>query len=183
GADDPPTLLTMFWNRSLSSIALLDGVPAVDAFGADPIHVASDGTLLAGRRVLRAPILFQSFAATAIFAGADHLGRGASFDLWRPRGAARLTLYARGRYDDGWLANRGRITVWPGNGNRLTLQLSLPDGKEPTTLKLDGPGVAATIRLAGGARTTFTTCVPSGGPWTVRFRTPKPSYLVDGRFV
>lgn len=175
----------LFWNRSVSRVVLLPGAEATDAFGATPVTVTGDGRMVAGRRPITGPILFESFAARAELTGVRFVGRGVSLDLYRPVGTPRLSLLVAGLYTDGWLAHAGRLTVWPDGSGRtdgtLTLRLFLPKDTQLTPMIFTAPGLERTVLVpSGGSRTVV--FHPSGKhPWVLHYRTTKHPYLDDGR--
>jgi dolichyl-phosphate-mannose-protein mannosyltransferase len=175
----------LFWNRSLRSVYLLDGAGAIDAFGSPRVHAVSDGRLVSGKRTLRGPLLISNYAVRAQLSGAASVAHGAYYELWRPFATPRLALFVGGLYHDGWLAQRGHITVWPARDGRirgvLSLQLSLPPmpQSERTVLQLRGPGVARRIAVLPGKSMVLTFRISHRGPWTLKFHTNRPGYL-DG---
>jgi hypothetical protein len=179
----------LFWNESLKHLYFLDEASPIDAFGAARTHAARDGRLVSGGRTLRGPLLISNFAVRVRLSGAVTVARGANYELWRPLGVPRFALFAGGLYHDGWLAEAGRITVWPARDGRvrgtLTLPLSLPPKPraERTVLQLRGPGVTRKVVVLPGKSVVLRFHVSQQGPWTLKFHTNRPGFLSDGRAV
>jgi hypothetical protein len=175
----------LFWNRSVTGVALLKGAPPTDAFGADQIRVGDDGSLLVHERPLRRPVLLESYGVRAVFRGAELVARGSSLELWRPIGTPRLAFLASGLFYDGWLARTGSVTVWPDASGRargsLTLRLSLPADAERMPLHFRAPGVDRTVSIAPGETKRVTFRFSTKRPWRVVFRTTVWGELTDGR--
>jgi hypothetical protein len=152
GAERPLVSSHLFWNTSLTEVLRLPGGPPIDAFGHREVEIAADGRLVDGRgRAIRKPLLVEEYAASAVLEGAALLQRAAGTSLWRPAGRPRVALLVVGRYLDGWLAPRSRITVWPARGGQsVRLTVSLPDGYEPQRLELSWPGGRRTVRVEPG---------------------------------
>jgi len=175
----------LFWNRSLKRVYFLDNALVIDAFDSPRAHVAPDGRLISGKRTLGGPLLISNQAARVRLAGAVPVARGAGFELWRPTGTPRLALFAGGLYQDGWLAGKGHIVVWPAReglvSGVLRLPLSLPPKplSERTVLQLRGPGVVSRVVLLPGKSVVVHLRVSHRGPWTLDFHTNRPGYLDD----
>jgi hypothetical protein len=171
----------LFWNRSLDRVLFLDEASPIDAFGSPKVHVAQDGRLVTGGRTLRGPLAISNFAVRARLTGAVAVSRGAGYELWRPLGTPRMAMFVGGLYQDGWLANGGHITLWPGSNGRvegtLTLPLSLPEGTRRTVLQLHGPGVDRRVVVTPKQRRIVKLRVSHRGPWTLNFHTDRPGYL------
>jgi hypothetical protein len=85
--------------------------------------------------------------------------------LWVPEHGRppRLSLYALGRYSDGWLAAEGLIALWPETTSGrvsgwLSMRLSAP------------PRTQNTLRFRQGGHEVATVNVRPGSPVTVRLR-------------
>jgi hypothetical protein len=109
------TLQELFWNRSITRVALLPGAASFDSFRTERIRVGEDGSLTLNRRPLTGPLLVDIYGSTVRLEGARVVGKSQTSTLWLPNrgGYPRLRLYATGRYSDGWLAKSGGIYVWP----------------------------------------------------------------------
>jgi len=172
----------LFWNHSVKRLLLL-GSPSIDQFASQRVRVAADGRMLVDGRVLRRPLLVQTYASTVEFTGAKRVGHELIFDLYRPVGTPRLRLLAAGRYADGWLAPRGAITVWSARGGTLTLRLSLPKRTQATPMVFTADGVHRTVRVRPGTHLLLTFLVPGKGAWSLHYGTSRPGYLSNERAV
>jgi hypothetical protein len=124
------------------------------------VQVRDDGTLTAAGRVVGGPLLADTFGSTVRLRGAWMLEAGPTAALWVPdrSGTPRLSLYALGRYHDGWLADTGAIYVWPEvAGGPLSGWL---------TMRLSAPRNAGAVRLTFG--------LPEDRRVSVRVRPGKP---------
>ena len=187
GAPRGRALEQLFWNSSVTRVALLRGAYPTDAFGADPVTIAPNGRLITRGRVLRGPLLVENYGARAVLAGAVRAGRGSSLELWRPAETPRLSLLASGLYSDGWLARTGSITVWPDATGwargTLTLRLSLPPGTERTPLHFRAAGTDRRIAARPGSHRTIVFRFAQRKPWRLVYRTPLTGLLSDGRAI
>jgi hypothetical protein len=173
----------LFWNRSVDRVALLPGADQLDHVHSPGLRVAPDGTLLAHGRPLRQPLLLDGYAGTIRLADARRVASSPSFSLWKPRGAARLSLYFAGRYSDGWLAGIGRLYLWPGrmSGNvagTVAMTLTAPAGSGPMTLRFQTPGGSPRrVRLLPGIPepVRFEAC--SRGPWVLTFTSDSRGFV------
>jgi hypothetical protein len=146
------SLQELFWNRSITRVALLPGAARFDSFHSERIRVGGDGSLTASGRSVKGPMLVDTFGSTVRLQGARMLEAGPTAALWVPdrSGRPRLSLYALGRYYDGWLAGRGLVYVWPEAAGRplsgwLSMRLTAP--RSLGAVKL-------TFQLPGGERTS-----------------------------
>jgi hypothetical protein len=175
----------LFWNRSLKRLAFLDAASPIDAFGSPRVHVARDGRLVSDGKTLRGPVVISNYAVRARIVNAVAVARGADYELWRPLGTPRMALFVGGLYFDGWLANSGHLTLWPGRDGRvdgtLSLPLSLPAGTQRTVLQLRGPGVRRQVTVLPRRQVLVKIAVSHRGPWTLNFHTNRPGYLGDER--
>jgi hypothetical protein len=171
----------LFWNRSLERMLFLDDSSPIDAFGSPRVRVAADGRLVSGGRTVRGPLAISNFAVRARLVNAVAVARGADYELWRPLGTPRMALFVGGLYHDGWLANGGRITLWPARDGRvegtLRLPLSLPADTRRTVLQLHGPGVNQRVVVEPKQSRVVVLRVSHRGPWTLTFHTNRPGYL------
>lgn len=158
------SLQQLFWNRSITRVALLPGAARFDAFRVEAVRVQADGSLMLGSGPLNGPLLVDTYGSTVKLRGARIVATAPHSALWLPRGATapRLSLYAPGRYSDGWLASRGLITIWPGRAGRpvsgwLTMHLTAPRWLG---------GVNLTFRTSGGERTVVN--IQAGGSAKLR---------------
>ena len=114
------SLQTLFWNRSITRVALLPGASRFDSFRTLRARVAADGSLSVAGRLLTGPLAVDTSGATVRLSGARLLHAGPIGALWVPEPGKRprLQLYAPGRYWDGWLAKSGVVFVWPESRGR-----------------------------------------------------------------
>ena len=175
----------LYWNTSLTDLGVIAPAIGIDLFREFAVRIADDGRLLGRGRVLRRPLAISNYAVTVQLRGAKRIASAAAFDLWRPDGTPRLSLFMGGRYHDSWLAPAGHVSVWPDESGRvhgvLRLELSLPTRSEPTRLRFKGPGVDRTVTVVPGERLRVGLPVSSRKAWTVRFRAARPGYLANGR--
>jgi hypothetical protein len=176
-----------FWNRSVKSFLLLPGAAPADVFGVKQVRVDRAGELLVGGKPVRGPLAVDNYSVTAQLSGATRVARGGAFELWRPAGSARLSLLALGRYDDGWLAAKGQLVVWPDEQGRtrgtLRLRVSLLQGAPAVVLRFRGHGVERNVRLTSGQGRLVAFRIDRRGPWSVRFASDLYTPLYDGRKV
>jgi hypothetical protein len=165
----------LFWNRSVDRVALLPGAEEVDHVNSPRLRVAPDGSLMLEGRPLRSPVLVDGYAGTLRLADARRVASSPSFDLWEPRGAARLSLYLAGRYSDGWLAGAGRFHLWPERlgdavAGRLRLTLTAPAQGEAMIMRFRaGTDEPRDVRLLPGVPQLVEFRVCSRGPWHLTF--------------
>ena len=169
GSPPASALEQLYWNRSITSEALVGDALATDVYAAPRIRVARDGTLLG----MGGNVLVQNYAATAQFANARLVATAGTFSLWSADSAPKLSLLERGRFSDGWLARTGKLTVWPDASGRAR-------GTVRFTLSLPANGVATTVKfgkahydIEPGERTTVIYTIDARGPWSLAFTTPK----------
>jgi hypothetical protein len=130
---------TLFWNRSVRQLALLDGADRPDAFAALEPDVDA-----AGRLDLPAgSLLVDGHGSTVLLRGAERLGAGPTKTLWRTSERPQLQLLFAGRYFSGLLATEGGVRVWPAEpGGRLSgwLELELAAaGTTPVAFEVELP--------------------------------------------
>lgn len=161
---------TLFWNRSVRQLALLDGADRPDAFAA--LEPRVDG---AGRLDLPAgPLLVDGHGSTVLLRDAERLGSGPTKTLWRPSGRPQLELLLAGRYFSGLLATEGGIRVWPRvPGGRLAAWLELElaaAGTTPVPFRVELPG-GRTIDVVAPPRTPKLVRIPvcGRGLWTASY--------------
>jgi hypothetical protein len=188
GAPRPLALEQLFWNTSITQLVRLRRTEALDAFAEPRALIGRAGTLLVHGRPLDRPLLVTRFAVVTQFRNAVRVGRTPVFDLWRPLGVPHLSLFAGGRYYDGWLASSGYVRVWPDASGRalgtLRLPLALPEQVKPTRIRFTAPGTVRIVTLPPGQATTLRFAVSSRQPWTLRFKALSGGgYLSDGRSV
>jgi hypothetical protein len=166
----------LFWNRSVKRLALMPGAPEIDSFNADRVRVADDGSLLAGGKPLTGALLVDEHAVTSRFTGVRKVESAPGYTLYRPEGTPRLSLFFLARYDNGWLADRGTIDLWPRPGSKriegsLVLDLESPAPLKATTVDFQLPGKRVVhVRVPAGGSTSVRLPVCSNGPWVTGFR-------------
>jgi hypothetical protein len=164
GGSRGATLQELFWNRSITRVALLPQAAKFDAFRTEQVRVRPDGALVVNGQLLRGPLLVDTFGSMVRLQDARKLAGGPTAALWVPNrpGPPRLKIYALGRYADGWLANSGAIYVWPSTPGR-------PVSGWLSMLLTTTPGVGTarlTFQFRQDARTTVT--IRLGQPQSVR---------------
>jgi hypothetical protein len=164
----------LFWNTSVQRLLLL-GSPPLDQFDTKVVRVAPDGRILVDGRTDRRPLLVQTYASTVQMTGVTRVRRDVIFDLYRPAGTPRLRLVAAGRFPDKWLSPRGAITVWTKSPGTLTLVVTMPRGTQATPMRFNG----RLVHVRPGKRTTLRFRVPSGGAWSLHFRSKTQGYIAD----
>lgn len=173
----------MFWNRSVKRLVLMPGAPPIDPFGADRVSVADDGTLEAAGRAVTGSLLVDEHAVTTRFTGVERIGSAPGYTLYRAVGRPRLSLFFLARYDNGWLADRGSIDLWPRPGStrlhgRLVFDVESPAPLKATTLDLQLPGgrkVHVAVPAGGSTRVDLPVC--SNGPWATGFRSKIRAFI------
>jgi Dolichyl-phosphate-mannose-protein mannosyltransferase len=177
----------LFWNRSLADVVFFDQASPIDAFGAKRLTATRNGRLVLGDHVVRSAMAISTFAVRMQLRGASVVGRGADYELWKPHTTPRVAMFVGGLYYDRWLAQAGRLTVWPANGDRvsgtLRLKLSLPPGTQRTVLQLRAPHLRRNVVVLPRHSVPVMLPVNGRGPWTLHFRTTRPGYLTDGRTI
>jgi hypothetical protein len=157
----------LFWNRSITRVALLPGAQPPDAFAAARLSVGPDGTLLRAGRPLGGPVVVDGWSSYLQLAGARHVASAPNYDLW-VGSHPRLAIYAAGRYRDGWITPRSRIDVWEPTSGTLRLRVALPAQADPQTLNAKLPdGRQLTFHLRPSHPQVVSLPVCSGGPWHV----------------
>jgi hypothetical protein len=186
GGDKTDAFDQLFWNRSIDRALLLPGAAPFERSLAEAVHIGSDGTLLSATKAIDQPLLVDDSASTVRLRGARPVAVGPTHTLWRPTGWPRLSLYLLGRYSNGWLADSGKIMLWPdssqgGLAGRLSFVAAAPAAADPTTLTFSGSGSAGeTVKLRPGVPEKITLPVCSAGPWGALFRSSSFGF-VGGR--
>ena len=169
GSPPASAIEQLYWNRSVTSEALVGDARATDVYTAPRVRIARDGRL-AG---VGTNVLVQDYAATIRFANARLVAQAGTFSLWAADEAPRLELLEQGRYSDGWLARSGALTVWPDPTGRtrgtVRFMLSLPASAVPTTVRFG----RARYDVRPGEKTTVVYTIDARGPWSLPFATVK----------
>ena len=178
GAPAAGSVEQLYWNRSITRMALVGAAMPTDIYAAPRIRVANDGTLLG----VGANVLVQDYAATAQFANARLVATAGTFSLWSADSAPQLSLLERGRFSDGWLARTGRLSVWPDAAGRtrgtLSFTLSLPVSAAATTVNFG----KAHYAIRPGEKTTVVYTLDAQGPWSLPFSMGTGGNAPDLRF-
>ncbi|HEY7603477.1 MAG TPA: hypothetical protein VH760_04380 [Gaiellaceae bacterium] len=179
------SLQELFWNRSIARVALLPGAARFDAFRVVAVRVQADGSLMLGDGPLEGPLLVDTYGSTVRLRGARIVATAPHSALWLPYGTAapRLSLYAPGRYVDGWLASRGFITVWPERAGSpvsgwLTMRLTVPRGLGRVDMTFQPPhGDRISLHLppGGSARVRLPVCSPQSA--RVTYHSARATFL------
>jgi hypothetical protein len=173
----------LFWNRSVKRLALMPGAPPIDPFRADRIRVADDGSLIAAGHPLTGSVLVDEHAVTTRFTGVERVASAPGYTLYRAAGRPRLSLFFLARYDNGWLADRGSIDLWPLPGSRrlrgkLVFELESPVGLNATKVDVQLPGGRkAHVPVPAGGTTVVELPVCSNGPWVAGFRSKIRAFI------
>lgn len=177
GADRTGAEVDLFWNRDVKRVLRMPNAPEVDAFGDTLTKIADDGRLLANGAPVRGPLLVEQSFAPLVLDDAREVRRTASATLWQPRGDVRVAMLTEGRYVDGWLDPKTKITIWPRrSGPRegiIELRLSLPSGLPSAVLQFTAPGYSRVVTV--DSRTPATVRIP------IRVETKPVHVLVRGR--
>jgi hypothetical protein len=168
GSDPSRAITQLYWNRSIEREVLLGDALPTDTYSAPRLRIDRNGALVntAG------PLLFHGYGTTARFVNADVVAAVDPFTLYTFRGKPRLALVAEGRYEDGWLAPRGRLTVWPGTPRgAIQFALSLPRGADPVALRMG----RATYHVRPGRTTRVRIPVRNQARWSTGFSASRGS--------
>ncbi len=178
GAPAAGAVEQLYWNRSISRLALVGAAMPTDVYAAPRIQVARDGTLLG----VGPNVLVQDYAATAQFANARLVATAGTFSLWSADAAPQLSLLERGRFSDGWLARTGELSIWPDAAGQtrgtLSFTLSLPATATATTVNFG----KAHYALRPGDKTAVTYTLDARGPWSLPFSMGTGGNAPDLRF-
>ena len=174
-------LTTLFWNRSVRRVVLLDEADQPDRF-ATPSANLDDAGHLVGTTGL---VLADSHGSSLVLRNAVRIAAGPTKTLWRSRGAPQLQVMMTGRYYNGLLLGEGGIRVWPERAGAklagwLELDLSAPSGTAPLPFRVELPnGRSIEHRVRAGRVSTIRVPVCAGGVWTAPFSAGTVA-LVDG---
>ena len=114
-------------------------------------------------------------AVTTRFAGVEKVASAPGYTLYRASGRPRISLFFLARYDNGWLADRGTINLWPTAGRplrgTLAFDVESPPGLDAATLDLQLPGGRQVhVKVPAGGTTRVELPVCSRVPWATGFR-------------
>ena len=180
----------LFWNRSLDRLLLLPGAKPADSFATATVGVRADGVVTIAKNPVTGPVAIDDWGTGVQLQQATLVRRTLSGALYRPHGPLRLRLLAFGRYQDGWLAGRGAIVVWPTAGEhrlagRLEIPIRAPRPGATTTLRVAQPGShrALSFTATHGRSRTVVIDLCSSGPVSLSFTAGPIGGLGDGRAV
>jgi hypothetical protein len=133
-------------------------------------------------------LLVDEWASLVQLRGARPVASAPSYRLWDPAGTPRLALRFDGYFRDGWLAPRGRVTVWPAAA-RTALQgvLSFAEraGSElggAARLRIVAGTEVGEWQVPRGASRRIEVAVCARGPWRARYEVDRAKWF-DQRFV
>jgi hypothetical protein len=175
---------TLFWNRSVQRLLLLEEAATPDPFSA-PRAAVDDAGHLVGTTGL---VLADTNGSSLVFRNAVRVAAGPTKTLWRSGGTPQLQLLMTSRYFSGLLSGEGMIRVWPEHAGGklegwLELDLSAPSGAAPLPFRLELPdGGTVEHRIRGGRATTIRVPVCAAGAWKAPF-TAGTDALVHGTLV
>lgn len=173
----------LFWNTSITRLAVLPGVSRPDPFAAETARVARDGTLLVGGRPAHGDVLLSTTSAGLGLAGGAVLDSTSDSVLVRARDGIRLRYLIASVNTDGLLASGGSVTVWPRRGRvdgKLVLSLRAPSGGRTLKMWLGRPHGATLLRRVGaGRRGDVAIQLCSRSPVTLSYRA-EPMRFVSG---
>ncbi len=179
GGTRAASLQELFWNRSIDRVLLLPGAASIDRFGEQRIEVGDDGSLTAGGQAVTGPVLVDAYGSTVRLRGAHLLEAGPTASLWVPDGRVQLSLYAVGRYHDGWLADAGAVYLWPERAGKalsgwLSMRLLAPREIGAVSIEFRLPGGARTaVHLRPGVSQRVNLQVCGDGDWYSTFRSAR----------
>lgn len=174
GSDRWDAMALISRNASVGRARLLGA--ATDPFdGATrAVTVDEDGVLRLEGSPVRGSVLVATGGSRLVLAGARPVDRGPGFTLYDTGDAARVAVRADGLRRDGWLAPRGRFTVYPPGDRacRVTrIELWLPEGPSQALL-LTGP-VRRQVTVSPG-RPLALTLRASGRPQSLAVEAVRP---------
>ena len=127
GALAPDTLEELFWNSSITRVALLYGAAPVDGNANPLVEVARDGRMRVSGAPLSGPLLVDDYRSWLALSGVRLVATGDEYRLFAPSRHAAASYELIGLRHDHWLADQGTITFWSAaHARRFSLQLSLP---------------------------------------------------------
>jgi hypothetical protein len=174
-------LTTLFWNRSVRRLVLLDGAGRPDSFAAPTARLDGAGHLVGTSGL----VLADTLGSALVLRDAERVATGPTKTLWRPHGAPQLQALMSGRYYNGLLLGEGGIRVWPERAGGLLagwleLDLSAPSGTTTLPFRVTLPdGHELERRIRAGAATTVRIPVCADGVWKAPFSAGSVA-LADG---
>ncbi len=177
GSSAPRAMNQVIWNTSVTAGSLLGREAAPLDGASDRVRIADDGRIdSAGRAVLVA-----TSGTRPVWASGRIIAAVPGFDLLAADTPQRLTLLAEGLGDDGWVAARCVLTIWPGATVRF--RLWLPPGHPPAKLLVRSQDSARTLTVAPGRARTLERATDTRKPRSYELTSSTPTLLADGRFV
>ena len=171
----------LFWNRAVRRVALLPAAHAFDNFAASGAEIAEDGTILNAGTPLSGWVLVNEFGDSPAFATGTALGGDSDLSLHRFESApARLSSRFEGRHSDGFLAGKGRVSIWPASGDAgvsgtVTFTVRAPAAGPDRTITFTAgePGTSqpdAFVVRAGAEQTIVLDACATTGPWQIDYK-------------
>lgn len=166
---DPSRLRTqVVWNASIDAVVSLGDASTIEG-GSRRLVVSRTGALALGERPVTGLVLFERDGSRAIPepSRSSIVARGPAFELVRWKGDAQLAALFTGLRDNGQLAPRATVTVYPtarGTCRRLTLRVGLAAGSRPARLRIRTAGAARALRVRAGRATPITVYSGTRGP-------------------
>ena len=163
----------LFWNRSITRVALMPDGDLFDNFSVVGHEIEADGTLSSPQGPLSGWVVVDRFTMSPTFSTGVELGGTADLGLFRFDGEpARFATLFEGRSADGYLGASGTLNVWPQPGEArvsglVTFTLTAPDDGRERTLTLETGEQFALA--AGTSRTVVLEACASSGRWQVDF--------------
>lgn len=161
---------TLFWNRSVERLVLLDAADRPDPFAA-PLAKLDGAGRIAG---ISGPILVDTHGSSLLLRNAERVAVGQTKALWSTAEAPQLQVLMTGRYFSGLLAGEGGLRVWPATpggrlSGRIELDLSNPGGSAlPIRVEPEG-GTAVERTLEPGGSEVLRVPVCGRGVWTAAY--------------
>ena len=174
-------------HRTIDRVVLLPNALPFDGWHAESASIADDGAIVVAGETVSGPLLVDDFATTVELVGARPVGSSPHMTLWVPDGEPRVSLSYGGRFDDGWLAQLGELTIWPEPGSTAVagwFELPLANVQnEPVHVAIVSSGSRPTgMTLAAGHDGLLRVAACSQGRWVARVESG-PSVFDAGRFV
>jgi hypothetical protein len=164
-------LTTLFWNRSVRRVLLLDETSGPDPFAAPSANLDETGHLVGTSGL----VLADALGSSLVLRNAVRVATGPTKTLWRPQGTPQLEVLMTGRYFNGLLLGEGAIRVWPERAHGklagwLEVDLSAPRGTTTLPFLLELPdGRSIERSIPAGRTTTIKVPVCSSGIWKTPF--------------
>jgi hypothetical protein len=177
------TLTQLFWNRSVTRVAVVPGGEAPDFFATQATAIDKTGAVRVEGRPLLGAVLADSDASVMTFQSGRIVAGSPAYKLWRLDGPARLGLYGLGWYQDGWLSSRSSLVLWPQVGQTalvgtVSMRLEAPVSfTRSVPITISWAGGHKTVDVGAGASVNVSVPVCSIGQWLARITTTRPTQL------